>query len=95
MAACACFGPNDSYFMNSPKQWSWRGLPEDLSKLFTTQPKVREVHEMALGPDGSFAAVYTNANGVTMLTRNNLPPTLDRWLVPVPGKGVSAQRDLR
>ncbi|KAF7341078.1 hypothetical protein MSAN_02093900 [Mycena sanguinolenta] len=49
MAACACFGPNDSYFLNSPNQWSRAGLPEGLNRLFTMQPKLREVHEMALG----------------------------------------------
>lgn len=30
-----------------------------------------------------------------LVVRSGLPAALDKWLVPVPGKGISAKRDLR
>ena len=69
-------------------------LPEDVNALFRNPDPVKEVHEMALGGNGSFAAVYTNSKGGMMLSRSNLPASLESWLVPVKGKGVGANRDL-
>jgi hypothetical protein len=67
MASVICFGPNESYFFNSPTQWSYHNLPPELTNLLMAQPKIREVHEMALGPNGSYLIIYTDARGKQML----------------------------
>lgn len=69
MSTCATFGPNDSYFLNSPTKWSMAGLPADLGALFTKEPKIKEVYQMALGPDGSYLVAYLDHVGSKICTR--------------------------
>jgi len=69
MTSCVCFGPNDSYLFNSPKKWSHHNLPPAVTQLFTQEPKIRDVHELALGPNGAYAIIYKDAHGKTMLSR--------------------------
>lgn len=71
MSTCAAFGPNDSYFLNSPTKWSMAGLPPDVGALFTKQPKIKEVYEMALGPDGSYMVAYLDHTGCRLCTRKS------------------------
>lgn len=72
MSACAVFGPNDSYFLNSPTKWSMAGLPPDVGALFTQQPKIKEVYDMALGPDDSFLVAYLDHTGCRICMRQSL-----------------------
>jgi hypothetical protein len=64
MTACVAFGPNESFFFNSPTKWSRGGLPDDVEALFTGQNKVKEVFNMALAPDGPYCVAYQDANGL-------------------------------
>ena len=72
MAACVAFGPNDSYFFNSPNKWSKHELPPVITALFTNEPKIKEVHDLALGPDGSYVIVYQNPNNVRDISTRRL-----------------------
>ena len=45
------------------------GLPADLGALFTKEPKIKEVFEMALGPDGSYLMAYLDHTGGKICTR--------------------------
>jgi len=94
VTCCVAFGPDDSYLFNSPSKWAWKGIPENVRKLMAEEPKAANLNEISFGPDGSYLCVYTKKDGGMMLTRSGLPDSLDKWLVPVAGKGVSAKRDL-
>lgn len=104
MASVICFGPNESYLFNSPTQWSYSNLPPALTALFTQQPKIQDVYELALGPTGAYVLIYRDAQGNIMLSMGSrtpnfvicltstghagLPEDLRKWLIPVPGQGV-------
>ncbi|KAF2095676.1 hypothetical protein NA57DRAFT_79389 [Rhizodiscina lignyota] len=92
--ACAAFGPDSSFLFNSPSKWSFNGIPDGITELMTKAPKAKDILDVALGPDGSYCVVYTNQAGEPMLRRNELPPALEKWFIPVPGNGLSAKRDL-
>jgi hypothetical protein len=94
VTCCAAFGPDDSYLFNSPSKWAWKGIPEDVRKLMAVEPKVANINEISFGPSGSYLCVYAKKGGGLMLTRSGIPDSLEKWLVPVAGKGVSASRDL-
>lgn len=64
VTTCVAFGPNDSYFFNSPTKWSRGGLPANVEKLFTGQNKVKDIFDMALAPDGSYSVTYQDASGL-------------------------------
>ena len=64
MATCVAFGPNGSYFFNSPNWWLKHELPPAITALINDKPKTKEVHDLALGPDGSYVIVYQNDNNV-------------------------------
>ena len=87
VSCCAAFGPNDSYFFNSPGKWAMRGLPSDLQARFTAPAEAKEVYDLALGPDGAFCMCYRDAAGLK-LRHSSLPAGLETWLIPVKGKGV-------
>lgn len=73
MASVICFGPNESYLFNSPTKWSYNNLPQALTALFAQQPKIQDVHELALGPtNGCYVIVYRDAYGKVMLSKGNL-----------------------
>jgi hypothetical protein len=72
MSSCACFGPNDAFFFNSPKAWYFSGLPDAVMAILSRQPKIRDVNEMALGPGGTYAVVYQNHEGAMMLGMCNI-----------------------
>ena len=70
------------------------GLPQGVRDLFLLpEPKAKDVIEIALGPEGSYAVVYQSSAGLRLLY-HGLPDALRQWLIPVAGKGVSATRDL-
>jgi hypothetical protein len=94
VTCCVAFGPDDSYLFNSPSKWAWKGVPEDVRKLMAVEPKAADINEVSFGPDGSYLCVYTKKGGGMMLARSGLPESLNKWLVPIAGKGVSAKRDL-
>lgn len=39
------------------------GLPADVGALFTKEPKVKEIYDMSLGPDGSYLVAYLDHVG--------------------------------
>ena len=72
MAACVAFGPNGSYLFNSPIRRLKHELPPAITALINEQPKIKEVHDLALGPDGSYVIVYQNANNVHEISTRRL-----------------------
>lgn len=90
---CAAFGPNDSYFFNSPLKWSMCGLPDRINTLFNTGPKAKEIHEIALGPNGSYAIIFTDQTGIKV-RHSGLPQPVEQWLLNHSGRAINSARDL-
>lgn len=90
---CAAFGANDSYFFNSPHKWSMCGLPDRIISLFNTEPKAKEIHEIALGPNGSYAIIFSDQTGIKV-RHSGLPPPVEKWLLNHSGRAINAARDL-
>lgn len=90
---CAAFGPENSYFFNSPRKWSMYGLPDRINSLFTTEPKAQQVHEIALGPNGSYAIIFTDATGIKV-RHSGLPQAVEQWLLNHSGRSINSARDL-
>ncbi|EPS37605.1 hypothetical protein H072_8698 [Dactylellina haptotyla CBS 200.50] len=89
----ATFGPDGSYFFNSPHKWSHSGMPMNLTDLIG-EKDLRDIHELTLGPNGSYVCTYSNNDGMMYIRRHNLPAKLEKWLVPVEGGSFSAERDM-
>lgn len=90
---CAAFGPNDSYFLNTPGGWYMSRLPDRINSLFTTEPKAKRIHDIALGPYGSFAIIYSDATGIKV-RHAGLPQAVEQWLLNHSGQAINAARDL-
>lgn len=72
MASVVCFGPNNSYLFKSPTKWSYDNLPPALTALFTQEPRIQDVYEVALGPtNGCYVMIYKDAYGNIMLSTAN------------------------
>ena len=90
---CAAFGEKDSYFFNSPHKWSMCGLPDRINSLFNTEPKATEIHEIALGPNGAYAIIFSDQTGIKV-RHSNLPLPVEQWLLNHSGRSINAGRDL-
>lgn len=90
---CAAFGPSDSYLFNSPRKWSMCGLPDRVNSLFTIEPKAREIHEIALGPNGSYAIIFSDATGIKV-RHSGLPAAMEEWLLSHSKRAINSARDL-
>jgi hypothetical protein len=90
---CAAFGPYNSYLLNSPRKWSMYGMPDRINCLFTTEPKAKSIHDIALGPNGSYAIVFTDQTGIKV-RHSGLPPAVEQWLLNHSGRAVNSARDL-
>lgn len=55
---------------------------------------MKELNEIALGPNGSYLVVYTKQDGTKYVNRWGIPESLRKWLVPIEGKGLGATRNL-
>ncbi|OCK95118.1 uncharacterized protein K441DRAFT_557693 [Cenococcum geophilum 1.58] len=56
-------GPNESYFFNCPRLWARHNLPPEIEMLFTKQPPIQDVFEMALGENRAYFVSYRDADG--------------------------------
>ena len=90
---CAAFGPYNSYFFNSPHKWSMCGLPDRINCLFNTEPKAKAFHDIALGPNGSYAIIFTDQTGLKV-RHSGLPQQVEQWLLNHSGRAISSARDL-
>ncbi|RMZ91375.1 hypothetical protein DV736_g1399, partial [Chaetothyriales sp. CBS 134916] len=88
MALNAVLTPNDGYLFFSPSSKAWSNIDEDIASLLRTGA-VREVHFCSIAPNGAYVFCYMKPDGKNMLLSSKLPEKLARWLVPVPGKGVT------
>lgn len=73
-------GPNESYFFNCPRLWARHNLPPEIEMLFTKQPPIQDVFEMALGENRAYFVSYRDADGGVYCRLNNLPPLLTTFL---------------
>ncbi|KAF2865609.1 hypothetical protein BDV95DRAFT_612486 [Massariosphaeria phaeospora] len=73
-------GAKEAYFFNSPTHWAWHNLPPDVEALFTKQPALRDVLELALGEDGAYFVSYRDFDGRVLCRHYNLPNPLTTYL---------------
>lgn len=73
-------GPKSAYFFNTPTHWAYHDLPADIETLFTTQPPIRDVVELALGPTGSYFVSYRDHTNQLQVKHYNLPNPLVEYL---------------
>lgn len=73
-------GPKESYFFNCPRLWARHNLPPEIEMLFTKQPPIQDVFEMALGENWAYFVSYRDADGGVYCRLNNLPPLLTTFL---------------
>ncbi|KAH8894623.1 hypothetical protein GQ53DRAFT_762695 [Thozetella sp. PMI_491] len=89
MSTCIVLGPDNAYFFNAPKRSAFDHLPQDVTELMKRRPQIRDIREMALGPEGSFLVVYIDHNGIDRIMYRDLPVGLKGWLI----KNGSSVRD--
>ncbi|KAF1926687.1 uncharacterized protein M421DRAFT_213913 [Didymella exigua CBS 183.55] len=73
-------GQKESYFFNSPTHWAWHNLPADVEALFTKTPPIRDVIELALGPNQTYFVSYRDHDGAVACKHYNLPNPLVEYL---------------
>ncbi|KAF2179047.1 hypothetical protein K469DRAFT_717558 [Zopfia rhizophila CBS 207.26] len=73
-------GAKESYFFNTPTHWARHNLPPDLETLFTKQPPIRDVLELALGENGAYFISYRDHDGQIFCRHYNLPNPLTTYL---------------
>ena len=61
------FGPNESFFFDSPKVWKWMNLPSGLEERFRQdvyqEQAIKQPYEIALGTRGSWIVAFTAISG--------------------------------
>ncbi|CAK7222713.1 hypothetical protein SBRCBS47491_004953 [Sporothrix bragantina] len=87
--AVVAFGPDESWFVESPSQWKWGTLPERCLNFFrSTQPSgVAHVHNLILGANGSFLMTWRGKDGSNYQFHAGLPAHLAAWLDKKDHKG--------
>lgn len=73
-------GAKEAYFFNSPTHWAWHNLPPDVEALFTKQPPIKDVLELALGSQGTYFISYRDHDGQVFCRHYNLPNPLTEYL---------------
>ena len=91
---CAVLGPNGSYFFKTSEKLSWKGLPADVVALIKTEPNLKEVYELAIGPNGSFAAIWIDRTGRFRIRHQGLPASLRNWVINPATNVVNSGRDV-
>ncbi|KAI9722999.1 MAG: hypothetical protein M1812_001448 [Candelaria pacifica] len=77
---CFAFGPQNSYLLNCPSKWARNNLPAAIDRLFTKQPPIKDVYELALGPAESYYIGYKDADNKLYCMNHGLPDTLEKHL---------------
>lgn len=90
---CAAFGPNNSYFFHSPHKTSVFNLPDRINSLFNTEPRATAFHDIALGPNGSYAIIFTDCTGIKV-RHFGLPQPVEQWLLDSSRRALNPARDL-
>lgn len=61
------FGPNESFFFDSPKSWKWMNLPYGMEEKFNRgisgERAIQQPYGVALGTRGSWIVAFTAVNG--------------------------------
>ncbi|KAL6705231.1 hypothetical protein ACN47E_007191 [Coniothyrium glycines] len=73
-------GEKETYFFNTPTHWAWHNLPADIEALFTKQPPLRDVIELAIGPSSSYFISYRDHDNQLLCKHYNLPNPLTEYL---------------
>jgi hypothetical protein len=55
-------------------------LPPDIESLFTSTPPIKDVLELALGPNSTYFISYRDASSTLLAKHYNLPNALTSWL---------------
>jgi hypothetical protein len=69
------------------------GLPDRINCLFNNEPKAKEIHEIALGPNGSYAIIFSDQAGIK-IRHSGLPLPVEQWLLNHSGRAINSARDL-